>query len=91
MNDLLKGSECEERATSEIGGDSRNWVSEFWNAKDSYDYAARHGYAADMNKASCRMQRSVREIESLGEIDMRGRMPTLDELEELEGNECSGG
>jgi len=59
----------------------KNLVAEFWNAREAWLYASRHGYTKDIEKTGKRAHEAQWELECLGFFKERVKMPTLDELE----------
>ena len=60
----------------------KNLVAEFWNAREAWLYASKHGYTKDIEKTGKRAHKAQWELECLGFFKERVKIPTLDELEE---------
>lgn len=71
----------DDNSPAEFTQEERNLVSEFWNAKESYDYSVDKGHPVDVTAANTRMEAAVDELLGMGFFaGERRTMPTLDEL-----------
>ena len=55
-------------------------IADFWNAKESLEYAYKMGYSADVESAFKRMNDIVKELVSCDFLTAGMKMPTLDEI-----------
>ena len=60
--------------------EAASWVREFWNAKESYEFAKTRSALAT-SAADKRMRAAVGHLERLGVVWLGRKMPTRDEFE----------
>lgn len=59
---------------------AKSWIKEFWNAKESWEFADSRGNSVDIEKTEKRMDHAVQALEDIGYLKPGMKMPTLDEI-----------